>query len=338
MIDRSIENNRFITFSLLILALVAVAFTLNYTKPIMIPFVMALLIRILIDPIINFQIDKLQVHRLVAVFVSLLLIVFLFIIIVPFIVGSVATFLQSANDYNSKVLILIDYLISMLQENNILVDREVIRNTLINLPFLDWASKILSNSANFLSKFFLVVIMTLFLLLGKKPQNTSNEWNEIIGHIEKYIFTKFITSSATGVLTGLIYWFLGIELAFIFGTLTFILNFIPVFGSIIAVLIPLPVAFLQFTDPTYVVLVILLPSIVHIIIGNILEPKIFGEAFGLHPITIILSLIFWGMIWGIIGVLLAAPITAIIKITFEKFETTKPIARLLEGKIHLRIN
>ena len=335
MIDRSIENNRFITFSLLILALVAVAFTLNYTKPIMIPFVMALLIRILIDPIINFQIDKLQVHRLVAVFVSLLLIVFLFIIIVPFIVGSVATFLQSANDYNSKVLILIDYLISMLQENNILVDREVIRNTLINLPFLDWASKILSNSANFLSKFFLVVIMTLFLLLGKKPQNTSNEWNEIIGHIEKYIFTKFITSSATGVLTGLIYWFLGIELAFIFGTLTFILNFIPVFGSIIAVLIPLPVAFLQFTDPTYVVLVILLPSIVHIIIGNILEPKIFGEAFGLHPITIILSLIFWGMIWGIIGVLLAAPLTAIIRVTFERFDSTKKIARLLEGKIHL---
>ena len=338
MVDRSIENNRFITFSLLILALVAVAFTLNYTKPIMIPFVMALLIRILIDPIINFQIEKLQVHRLIAVFVSLLLIVFLFIIIIPFIVGSVATFLQSANDYNSKVLILIDYLISRLQENNILVDREMIRNTLINLPFLDWASKILSNSANFLSKFFLVVIMTLFLLLGKKPQNTSNEWNEIIGHIEKYIFTKFITSSATGILTGLIYWFLGIELAFIFGSLTFILNFIPVFGSIIAVLIPLPVAFLQFTDSTDVVLVMLLPAIVHIVIGNILEPKIFGEAFGLHPITIILSLIFWGMIWGIIGVLLAAPITAIIKITFEKFETTKPIARFLEGKIHLQTN
>ena len=53
-----------------------------------------------------------------------------------------------------------------------------------------------------------------------------------------------------------------------------------------------------------------------------------------HPITIILSLIFWGMIWGIIGVLLAAPITAIVKITFKKFETTLPIARLLEGNIH----
>ena len=128
------------------------------------------------------------------------------------------------------------------------------------------------------------------------------------------------------------------ELALIFGTLTFILNFIPVIGSVIAILIPLPVAFLQFTDPTYVILIILLPTIVHILIGNILEPKIFGEAFGLHPITIILSLIFWGMIWGIIGVLLAAPITAIIKISCEKFEATKPISRFLEGKIHLQQN
>jgi AI-2 transport protein TqsA len=335
MVEKNFENNKFITVSLLILALVAVAFTLNYTRPIMIPFVMALLIRILIDPIINFQIEKLYVHRIIAVFVSLILIVFLFIIIVPFVVGSVATFLESANDYNDKVLILTDLLINKLQQYDVNVDREIIRSTLANLPFLDWASTILSNSANFLSKFFLVVIMTLFLLLGKKPENTSNEWNEIVYHVEKYIFTKFITSSATGILTGLIYWYMGIELAFIFGTLTFILNFIPVFGSVIAVLIPLPVAFLQFTDPSYVILIIILPAIIHIIIGNILEPKIFGVAFGLHPITVILSLIFWGMIWGIIGVLLAAPLTAIIKITFEKFETTKPISRFLEGKIHL---
>ena len=97
------ENNKFITASLLILALVAVAFTLNFTKPIMIPFVLALLIRILIDPIIDFQTNKLQVHRIIAVFVSLILIVILFIIIVPFIIGSVATFLQSADDYNNKV-------------------------------------------------------------------------------------------------------------------------------------------------------------------------------------------------------------------------------------------
>ncbi len=338
MNQRNLEDNKFITASLLILALVAVAFSLNFTKPIMIPFVLALLIRILIDPIIDFQTVNLHVHRIVAVFVSIILIIFLFMIIVPFIIGSVVTFLQSADDYNAKVLLLIDSIINRLNEYEIEVDREIIRNTLSTLPFLDWASTLLSNSANFISKFFLVVIMTLFLLLGKKSTNTSPQWNEIISQVKKYIFTKFITSSATGVLAGLIYWMLGMELAFIFGSLTFILNFIPYFGSAIAVLIPIPIAFLQFEDQTYLILIILLPTFVHIVIGNILEPKIFGEALGLHPITIILSLIFWGMIWGIIGVLLAAPLTAIIKITFEKFQTTKPISLFLEGKIHLNSN
>ena len=336
--NQSLESNRIVTGSLFILAVIAVAFILNFTQPIMVPFVLALLIRILIDPIIDFQTQYLNVHRIVAVFVSLCLIVFLFIIIVPFIFSSVVTFLESADDYNAKVLILLDIIISKLQNFDLNVDRDTIRNSLINLPLLDWASTILSNSANFISKFFLVVIMTLFLLLGKKSKETSSQWNDIIGHVKKYIFTKFLTSTATGILAGLIYWFLGMELAFIFGTLTFILNFIPVIGSVIAVLLPIPIAVLQFPELSQVMLIILLPTVVHTLIGNILEPKIFGEAFGLHPITIILSLIFWGMIWGIIGVLLAAPITAIVKITFERFETTKQIARLLEGKIHLKQN
>ena len=336
--NQALESNRIITGSLFILAITAVAFILNFTQPIMVPFVLALLIRILIDPVIDFQIKNLHVHRVVAVLVSLCFIVFLFIIIVPFIFSSVVTFLQSADDYNSKVLILIDTLISKLQEIDVSIDRETIRSSLINLPFLDWASAILSNSANFISKFLLVVIMTLFLLLGKNSKETSSQWNDITGPVKKYILTKFLTSSATGVLAGLIYWMLGMELAFIFGSLTFILNFIPYFGSVIAVLIPIPIAFLQFEDPAYLVLIILLPTIVHIIIGNILEPKILGAVLGLHPITFILSLIFWGMIWGIIGVLLAAPLTAIAKISFERFETTKQIARVLEGKIHLKQN
>ncbi|MDA0968305.1 MAG: AI-2E family transporter [Proteobacteria bacterium] len=330
---QTLETNRIITGSLFIIATIAVSFILNFAQPFLVPLVLALLIRILIDPIIDYQIDFLHVHRIVAVFVSLCLIIFLFIIIVPFIGSSVITFLQSADDYNNKVLILIDLGISKF---SIDIDRETIRNSLNELPLLDWASTILSNSANFISKFVLVIIMTLFLLLGKKSQNTSPVWNDIIGHVKKYIFTKFITSSITGVLAGIIYWFLGLELAFIFGSLTFILNFIPVVGSIIAVLLPIPIAILQYPDLSSVLLIIFLPAIIHQIIGNVVEPKIFGDAFGLHPITIILSLIFWGMIWGIIGVLLAAPLTAIIRMSFERFDSTRQIARLLEGKVHLQ--
>ena len=156
MIENS-ENSKLITFSLFIIPLVAFAFALNFTKPIMIPFVLALLIRILIDPIIDFQINNLNVHRIVAVFVSLILIVFLFIIIIPFIVSSVATFLSSAKDYNDKVLVLLDLIILKLGEFDIQINREVIRDSFLSMPFLDWASAILSNSANIISKSFLVV-------------------------------------------------------------------------------------------------------------------------------------------------------------------------------------
>ena len=116
---QTLETNRIITGSLFIIATIAVSFILNFAQPFLVPLVLALLIRILIDPIIDYQIDFLHVHRIVAVFVSLCLIIFLFIIIVPFIGSSVVTFLQSADDYNNKVLILIDLGISKLKEFNI---------------------------------------------------------------------------------------------------------------------------------------------------------------------------------------------------------------------------
>jgi hypothetical protein len=112
---QALETNRIVTGSLFIIASIAVAFILNFASPFLVPLVIALLIRILIDPIIDYQMDYLHVHRIVAVFVSLCLIVFLFIIIVPFIGSSVITFLQSADDYNNKVLILIDIAISELK-------------------------------------------------------------------------------------------------------------------------------------------------------------------------------------------------------------------------------
>ena len=334
MIIEDKEKSQFITISLFIIAGVAIAFALYFTRPIMIPFVLALFVRLLIDPIIDFQIKNLRIHRAIAIFVSIFLIIGLFMIIIPFITDSVATFLRSADDYNTKVLLLIDNVIIKLQEFEININRDIIRESFLSLPFLDWASSALSNGANFVAKFFLVVIMTLFLLVGGSQQKRSDTWNSINIHIKKYIFTKFITSALTGILTGIIYWVLGLELALIFGTLTFILNFIPTFGSIVAVFLPLPVAFLQYDETTMILLVFILPMIVHMAIGNIVEPKLFGKAFGLHPVTIILALIFWGILWGITGMLLAAPLTAIIRITFDQFETTKPFSLLLSGQLH----
>ena len=337
MLIQDKENNQLITISLIILALVAVAFSLYFTRTIMIPFILALFVRILIDPIIDFQTKNLRVHRFVAIIVSIFIIIGLFMIIIPIIIDSLAFFLKSADDYNYKVLLLIETVITKLQEFQIEINRELIRESFLSLPFLDWASSALSNGANFIAKFFLVIIMTLFLLVGSTGKKKSETWENINFQVKKYIFAKFLTSLATGVSVGTIYWFLGLDLALIFGTLTFILNFIPTFGSIVAVLLPLPVAFLQFDTSLMIILIIVLPSIVHIVIGNIIEPKMFGQAFDLHPVTIIVALISWGMLWGITGMLLAAPLTAIMRISFNNFDTTRPFALLLSGKLHHKL-
>ena len=131
---------------------------------------------------------------------------------------------------------------------------------------------------------------------------------------------------------GLILWFLGIELAMVFGLLAFILNFIPNVGSIIATLLPLPMVLVHPEFSWFMFLAALfVPGTIQMVIGNVLEPKMLGESLELHPITVLLSLIFWGILWGIPGMLLAAPITAVLKILLEHLELTKPLARLLEG-------
>ena len=331
------ENNQLITISLTLIAIISVAFALYFTRPIMIPFILALFVRILIDPIIDFQTKNLRVHRIVAIIVAIFIIISLFVIIIPIVIDSLAIFLKSADDYNFKVLLLIETVINKLQDFDIEINKEIIRESFLSLPFLDWASSALSNGANFVAKFFLVVIMTLFLLVGSTGAKKSQTWENINNQVKKYIFAKFITSAVTGIIAGLIYWFLGLDLAMIFGTLTFLLNFIPTFGSIVAILLPLPVAFLQFDDPAIIIMVIILPSIVHMIIGNVVEPKMFGQAFDLHPVTIIVALISWGMLWGITGMLLAAPLTAIMRISFNNFDTTRPFALLLSGKLHHKL-
>ena len=74
-------------------------------------------------------------------------------------------------------------------------------------------------------------------------------------------------------------------------------------------------------------------SAVQMIIGNVVEPKLLGDSLELHPITVLLSLIFWGMLWGLPGMLLAAPITAVLKILLESLDLTKPVANLLAGHL-----
>jgi AI-2 transport protein TqsA len=186
-----------------------------------------------------------------------------------------------------------------------------------------------------LSSAMMVLIFMFFLLLGDSAASLPRHgvWNEIQAGIRNYIVTKTLISIVTGAVFGVVLWFFGIPLALVFGLLAFLLNFIPNIGPIIASLLPLPLILLHPQLSFWSMLaVIALTSGVQFISGNVIEPKIMGDSFRLHPVVILLTLMFWGMLWGIVGMFLATPITAALKVFFEEFEPTRPIARWMEGR------
>ncbi len=115
--------------------------------------------------------------------------------------------------------------------------------------------------------------------------------------------------------------------------MAFLLNFIPSIGSVVATLLPLPVALIQFDSGVMIALVVLLPGVVQFTIGNIVEPLIMGEGLDLHPVVILMALVFWGLLWGVVGMLLAAPITAVLRIVFARLRITRPLADLMAGRL-----
>jgi AI-2 transport protein TqsA len=165
----------------------------------------------------------------------------------------------------------------------------------------------------------------------------------------EYLRVKVLASALTGSLVYVILRVIGIDLALVFGLASFFLNFIPNIGSVVAVLLPVPIILLAGSDTveggvvvkegvtmTGRVLAFGLPVVVQFLVGNVLEPKWMGTSLDLNPIVILLSLIFWGMLWGPIGMLLSVPITWILKALLERFSYTEPLARLLADKAPVR--
>ena len=111
--------------------------------------------------------------------------------------------------------------------------------------------------------------------------------------------------------------------------MTFLFNFIPYVGSIVAVLFPIGLAILQFQQPLIplMALVILVP--IQVVMGSILEPYLMGNRFNLSPIVILVSLFFWSYVWGLAGAFLAVPLTAIIRTVFMNVESLRPFVQLI---------
>ncbi|WP_231741989.1 AI-2E family transporter [Stieleria varia] len=181
----------------------------------------------------------------------------------------------------------------------------------------------------------MVVLIYVFFLLIGTPSNShhSSMVREIDHQVRSYLSLKTVISIFTGLAFGISLHLFGVPMAFTFGVLAFLLNFVPNIGPIVASLLPVPLIIL---DPDGSILwmagAISVTCAIQVISGNLIEPKIMGNSSDLHPVTILVALMFWGMMWGVIGMFLATPITAAIKILLQRFDSTRPAADLMAGR------
>jgi predicted PurR-regulated permease PerM len=150
--------------------------------------------------------------------------------------------------------------------------------------------------------------------------------------VQQYLGLKTIISLLTGALVTVVLWLFGVDFALLWGTLVFIMNFVPTIGSIVATIPPIAVTLFQSGSISKTILVAVLLIVIQVIVGNILEPKVMGRGLNLSPLVVLLSLIFWGWIWGIPGMLLSVPLTAAIRIALEQIDSTRTVAALISSK------
>ena len=327
------------TLCLIVLASVSLTVALAYTKTMLIPLVISVFIFTMTTPIIRYIRIKFRLPKWLSLLIagSLVLIPLIFISI--FMVQSVSNFLKVALSYQQNITHLLTQLGDFFARNKIPISQDFFEvDTLSNIISGAYGATFIKNFSGMTIKLvsgtMLVILFLFFLFIGSTSTKITNPLiKEIQNKISAYLFIHIIMSIITGVCVGIVYYSVDIELAFTFAILTIILNFIPNIGSVIAVLLPLPVVYMQYGFGAQFWVILLIPSAVQVLIGSIIEPKLLGNGMDLHPVTIISSLVFWALVWGIPGAFLAVPITAALRIILSKIEPTKVFAEIMSGRL-----
>lgn len=328
-------------------------FILIEMKSIIVPLVLASIIGFILNPIIKF-LKKKHIPELISILLVIALTFFVLFIIGKVINGNIQSFMANIQQYEPRLKSLIQEILALLGKTESSITKENFSEELPglaavieNVSIRNIVTKILNSVTVLLSNTFLVLLYLVFILIGRNklaykfdaafnPEISTKMKDisrKITEQINKYILTKTLISLMTGSLVYVTLLLFGVEFAFIWGLLTFLLNYIPNIGSIIATIFPITFALIQFESFVFVIWIAVILFLIQFVVGSLLEPKIVGQSMGISPLVVLFSLIFWGYVWGIIGMVLAVPFAVFIKIVFENISGLRPLSVMMSDKV-----
>lgn len=335
------------------ISLALLVYILQLAMDLVIPFVVAVFAYLMLVPILR-VLEKGRFPRSLATVITMAVTIFMVLLISQLIYQSIATFTNGLPKYEQRINMIGQELgeffgvspLVLSGEQKITDDPRVA--DMLSGSTITGVLKTLVNSINkMLSYSVLFFLFLLFLLLGRHRMSRkldhalSTLWSgkitaiteSIQVNVQKYLVIKTLVSFLTAGLVMLTAWAFGLDFVVVWGILTFVFNFVPNIGSLIATLLPTLFAGLQFDSFSSIIWLGLVLMTIQFTIGSILEPRLMGKSIDLSPLLILFSLIVWGYIWGIIGMFLSVPIMAIVKIVFDNIEPLRPIAILMGADV-----
>jgi predicted PurR-regulated permease PerM len=153
--------------------------------------------------------------------------------------------------------------------------------------------------------------------------------NEIEQSITTYLVTVTLMNIAVGSATGLVMWGVGLGDPLLWGTAAFLLNYIPILGPFVGVVIFFAAGVLTYEWPWYAFIPAGCYLLIHVVEGETITPMLLASRLTLNPVLIIVSLFFWHTLWGIPGALLAVPLLVITKILCDRVDQLKPVGHII---------
>lgn len=342
-----------IYFVLIFFAIILTFFLCKVLSSVLLPIIFALFLSFILYPIIKKLKEKTKIPWAVSTIILVVATLIILIALTSLLISSLTTIANEYPKYETKFMTIYKWIAGIF---DLKVDegQSFINNIWQYFKVREYIQKAaISLSTGVISigkTLFTVFLLLAFLLLEMQfthekldaafPGEETNSkvksiTKRILSEIVRFTSIKAIVSLATGILVYLMAICFDLDFPIVWAFLAFVMNFIPIFGSVISCLLTALFSLIQFfpegIGKSIAILGIMI--LINFTIGNIIEPRIEGKQLGISPFVILVSLSVWGYIWGFAGMIFAVPIMVSLKIICENIEYLKPIAIFLGGKV-----
>jgi len=321
-------------------AVIILIFGMQAAKVLLVPFLLAIFLALItVRPMLWMQ--KRGVPSVAGALIIVTAMMLLLVIVGAIVGSSVAEFTAALPTYQERLDLLVQKTIAFVAER---VNGDFSVETLGERLDPGWAmglvASILNGVGDVLTNTFLIFFTMIFILLEAStiPTKISAAFGKgadeferpriFLDNLGRYLGIKTVVSIATGLMIGILTWSIGLDFPLLWGMLAFLLNYVPNIGSIIAAVPAVLMAALQLGAGGAMLTAASFLG-VNLLFGNIIEPRLMGHGVGISPLVVFISLVFWGWVFGPVGMLLSVPLTMALKMALESDERTRWIALFL---------